>query len=250
MKKYLKVILSSLCLGFACLFTACVSPAQYLITTNPSDSSLGSVIEASQVNLNTKAEGSRITLTAKENTTTNPFICWIKDYKTVVAKDKQINLTYNAASAGNYTAVFSESTQNKMMFASLASVKFEIDSDNDEGYTEVQYNIQYAILSTGSENYSTLTENHFNLQDTQVNTDNRSVLYFGKVGANYEYALKVNVVLKNQSGDLTDDNFEFNTIDKSVFDGNGNYSASSKLGGFGTLTLNFEKLNKDMNFEF
>ena len=120
MKKSLKIFLTCLFLCPLLILTACQSPAQYSITTNPSDSSLGSIPESSEINLNKKNEGTKITLSIKENyPETNPFICWIKDYKKVVSSEKNLDLTYNAENEGNYTAVFEETSLNKMMFSSL-----------------------------------------------------------------------------------------------------------------------------------
>ena len=54
MKKSLKIFLTCLFLCPLLILTACQSPAQYSITTNPSDSSLGSIPESSEINLNKK----------------------------------------------------------------------------------------------------------------------------------------------------------------------------------------------------
>ena len=259
MKKSLKIIMSGLFLCSALLFSACGTPTQYWITTNPSDSSLGSVVEASDVNLNSKGEGTKITLTAKENTTTNPFVCWIKDYKLVVANQKELHLTYNASSAGNYTAVFNESTQNKMMFASLSSVSFSTQSDVEYGgYSTIDYTINYSILSSGSTNFSVFTSGHFNLAERSQSTDNRSVIYFGKAGADYNYVINVDVTLKNATGKELQKKFEFNEfVNKSNFDNDGvlNISQEEDLSDAtqileGALTLTFKKINTSTNFGF
>lgn len=254
MKKSLKVVLTGLFLCPALLFSACGSPAQYLITTNPSDSNLGSVMEASDVNLNTKAEGTKITLTAKENQpTTNPFICWIKDYKLVVSNSKELGLTYNQTNAGNYTAVFDETSQNKMLFASLYNVAFNIDNDvqSENNYTNVEYTVKYAILSSGSTNYSVLTDGRYNLTETSVNTNNRSVLYFGKAGADYNYVIRVDVTLKNATGGQLIQPFEFdNFVNKNDFDSNGNLVVTKQDPTCGTLSLTFKKLNSSTHFDF
>ena len=125
MKKFIKTFLIFLLLAPMLLLAACSDPSSYVITASPSDSLLGSV---QGVSTEAMTEGTKITLVAKENTntaTSNPFICWVKDQTKVVSTEKSLELTYNATTAGNYTALFSETDPQKMMYVSIGDISLD-----------------------------------------------------------------------------------------------------------------------------
>lgn len=234
---------------FACsiLFVvACASPEKYLITVNPSDSSLGSVLEASDVNLNEKDEGTRITLNAKENKgDTNPFICWVKDYNKVVGTEKQLELTYNAQTSGNYTAVFSEINSSKMMFASLSNI-----------ILSSSYNIlEYEVTSYKGIQPSVFASGRIELSETATTyeTDNTCLLYFGSAGANFDYEIRINLKF---SDSLNPDNtatipYSFqSSVNKSSFGENGTCTITGELPVINNtesdISLTFTKLDYSM----
>lgn len=257
MKKTLKIILSGIFLASAILFSACTSPEQYQITVYPSDSTLGAVLEASEVNLNTKAEGTKISLTARELNAENPFVCWIKDYKTVVSNEQVLNLTYDKNTAGNYTAVFKEPSYNGMVFASLSNISFELDERVDVPYNQVEYVVNYAEISNGSNNYNVLCEGSFSLNQNPYSTGNKSVLYFGKPGNMNEYVVNVILTLKAADGSSYPLTFSFDEFFTEKFIKNYEFNGQQNLvlsedhtEGFGTLTITFSKLDSTTNFVF
>ena len=260
MKKSLKMVLSGLFLCSALLLSACASPDEYLITAKSSDSILGSVVGASEINTNKKAEGTNITLIANQNYEENPFICWIKDYQTVVSNEKELNLTYNSLSAGNYTAVFAESSCDKMLFASLSEIEFEPNDElvNENGYSIWEYQVEYSNSLFGVDNYYKLTDGTSNIGESPISTDNRSTLYLGSAGINNNFIIRVNLTLKNQSGDNSistlyefypSDNNTNNNLNKETF-GNSSSKTIEKKYPEGTLSLTFTKLDKTTNFGF
>lgn len=187
MKKFLKVFLFIICLCPIVLLAACQSPSSYLITAKPSDSILGSVQGALTEQ---QTEGTGITLTAKENSPqTNPFICWVKDYKKVVSTEKSLNITYNSYTAGFYTAIFAEKEYKNMRYACLSNILF----DGNE-YSSVNYEISTALMAAGSNEYSEFTNGELTV-GTEIKTDCTSVLYLGGGGVNNEYKFNIKLNL-------------------------------------------------------
>ena len=247
MKKSIKTILFSL---FACslgLLAACVPPDQYKITASVSDSLLGSVVGADDIYLNTRAEGTRITLKVNElKPTTNPFICWIKDYNNVVSLEDSLSLTYSANTAGHYVALFEETNYDKMTYASLTDLSFEPETElaND---TTVEYSVIINLtgLDTTKPNYTgDLNKNESVYKAT---TDNHSVfcLYNTEEGnRNFTVQVKITLKTKDSSEELTF-NFNNDVLGKSSFDTEGKCTFLQTRDGK-TITLNFEKLSKAM----
>lgn len=247
MKKSLKILLSTLCLFPILIFSGCKSPSEYTISARPSDSFLGSIPEVSNLNLSAKKEGSKITLNVKENfPDTNPFICWVKDYKKVVSVEKTLSLTYSENTAGNYTAVFHEISQSNMMFASVDSLSFIPETEN---YVSVNYEMMYARDISGSTNFSSLENGSFNIEEN-YKTNNSSIVYFGSAGDNYRYNIRVHIELTSRDNTLTTFYIDFTEdVNKSIFDSNGVASISESYGEIGILNITFKKLNSSMFVE-
>ncbi len=245
MKKSIKILLILLLICPMVILSACTSPAQYLITALPSDSNLGTIQGA--FNNEKLSEGTQINLLAVEKQSTaftNPFICWIKDYKTVVSTNNQLSLTYNSENAGNYTAVFSETSQSKMMFASINKINFSL-----ENMTTINYEIQYARINSGSSNFASLEIGSYaNIEE--YFTSNKNVVYFGSAGSNYEYMIKVNLNMQQSSGAETEYSVTFTTIlNKDLFNSNGTALLTENLNIFDVqtqITITFQKLNSTM----
>ena len=235
MKKFIKIFLFVLVLCPVMILSACTSPPTYLITALPSDMHLGKVIGA--YNNEQLAEGTNITLTAIEsNSQTNPFICWVKDYKKVVSTEKELSLTYGQSSTGHYTAVFEESNLTNMMFASLNNISF-----NPEGYESVNWTVKYARTTSGS-SYNELETGSF--APGEFATSNQSIIYFGSAGSNYEYNITIELTL--QTGDATTDytvNFR-DLLSKNVFDETGSVTITEYIEFCNAdISLKFQKLN-------
>ncbi len=239
MKKSFKLFLLASCLCPLALLSACTPPEKYLISALSSDPTLGRVQGIINEELE---EGSKITLTAKENkASTNPFICWIKDNSTFVSSDTTLNLTYNASTAGNYTALFEETSQEKMLFAALSKIEFK-----PVGYASVNVEISYSMINSGSSDYAMFYSNNCSTQDA-VNTNFKSLLYFGSAGISNEYKFKIKLDGNNQSSPFETEIQLSNIIDRSSFDESGVCIASQVVEGFNaTLTLTFEKLKYSM----
>ena len=244
MKKTLKTLLIFILMLPIVILSACTSPTKYQITVNPSDSNLGSIPEATTLNFTKMDEGTYTTFTAKENLPeTNPFICWVKDYKKVVSKEKTYELVYNSQSAGNYTALFKENDVNKMLFASLNKINFEAVS---ETYSTANYVVRYARTSSGSSTYSELESGSFSLGET-YHTNNESILYFGGAGVNSNYKIKVNIDLVTISGASTSLEIDITSIiSKASFNGNAQMSVAESYVGYGDLTLTFAKITPEL----
>lgn len=253
MKKSLKFIFTGLSLCVALLFCACKSPAQYQITATTSDPTLGSVVEAIDILLNKKNEGTNITLHAKENKKeTNPFVCWIKDNNKVVGAQTELPLTYNASTEGNYTAVFHENESSKMMFASLANISIN-PPEYEHGYDNVEYEIKTGLTGLDLNTLPVFATGHFSLTEQEQNTNNLSVLYFGT--SNKTYATKAIIKLTSSvsekertliynfagSDAVNENNLEVN---KTITIRDEGQNRDWKL------TLTFEKLSSSTAFSF
>ncbi|MCI8555198.1 MAG: hypothetical protein HFI85_01305 [Clostridia bacterium] len=241
MKKSLKVFMSVLCLCPLLLLAGCEKPASYKITAMPSDSILGYVQGA--YNNEQKTEGSKITLVARENSPeTNPFICWVKDYKKVASTSKSLPLTYNKSTAGSYTAVYAENSHTQMMFATLSKVSFET-----EQYTTINYEILTTGGTSGSENSSSFAAGSFSASE-EYKTDLDSILYFGNVNTNYDFRLQVKLKLLNsQNAETTYDIPLMPSINRASFDDTGTAVINLDIPVlYSSITLTFEKLNSTM----
>lgn len=242
MKKSLKLILSAFAFSSAFLFVACTPPNYYSIDAYPSDSNIGSVAESTLINSNPQAEGTKITLNARENfPDTNPFLCWVKDHEDIVSTASSIDLTYNAKSQGRYTAVFKETNLNGMMYSVLSNIKY---TNSGAYFTSIKYTVEYARTSTGSDVFS-----EFNSGELFVNNayspKKDKVLYFGEPGNNYYYKIRVNLSLT--SGNTTTSiSFEFSDLlEQDNFGTKENYTITKDYTGYGNLTLIFSKVNTD-----
>lgn len=247
MKKSILFILTLILSITPCFFLeACGSLPSYLITALPSDSTLGRVEGVN--NKIEQQEGTRITLKAVANSTSNPFLCWIKDYSEIVSNEEEFELTYNKNTAGNYTAVFEEDV-SKMLFASLKEIEIDTSSDiSDAPFLEV--NIEYARMDTGSTNYFPFLTYSSNQPNNLITLTSNKVLFFGGIGKDYQYNLKASFVLQNGETGITTYSVTFNNLlNKNCFEDGYSYSLQ---GSFAVsqnqtkdFTITFEKLTKD-----
>ncbi len=242
MKKICRTLLLVLFIFPLLLLSACKSSGSYLISALPSDSSLGSI---SGVLTEQKQEGTKITLVAKETKpSTNPFICWIKDYKNVISTSSSLSLTYNAGSAGNYTAVYEEDSPNKMMYACLSKVSL-----NSDVYTSVAYDLNSTLLSSGSNDFSIFNSGNFTV-GSEYKTDCKAVLYFGSAGTNNDY--KFSIKLRLATGPNSETYYEEQIrelLNKNSFDSEGKCIIKQDITIHNTtvnLSLTFQKLTKSL----
>ena len=248
MKKSFKIILFLFCLCPIVLLTACGSPEKFFILARVSDYTLGSF--QGLVEDQYQPEGTSINLIANESpetAETNPFICWVKDNKSVITTEKSLPLTYSAATAGTYTAVFHTSKQEQMRYSSLNKISLE----NAENYASVEYSISYANITSDSDSLMILEEGKYNLE-AEYKTDNKSLLYFGKPGENNEFKILINLKLFTAEGSYFEIPLEYeNLLTSSDFDTNGTANItqecnSDMLDASIPITLTFQKLNSSM----
>ena len=248
MKKFLKILLIILIICPVVTLAACKAKGSYLISALPSESSFGSIEGAD--NKTQHVEGTKISLVANEkNSTNNPFICWIKDYKKVVSTSKHLSLTYNKKNAGHYTAVFKENYKNKMAFVYFKSLDVEA-----EGYSSINYQLKYALISKGSDEFSDFANGSFTIGGEQEQqTDKETVLYMGNTRENNEYKFDITVVLTNASSETLELDLEFNTLlNKTLFNEDGNAKLTTTYTQENintTFTLNFEKITYELYHE-
>lgn len=243
MKKFIKTFLIFLLLAPMLLLAACSDPSSYVITASPSDSLLGSV---QGVSTEAMTEGTKITLVAKENTntaTSNPFICWIKDQTKVVSTEKSLELTYNATTAGNYTALFSETDPQKMMYVSIG----DISLDSALNIQTINFNLQYAA-STSSSDYRTIISSSFENGQSYI-SDYTNVLYLGNAASNNEYIIRLELTLTYTDGSTTSPFYvEFDSeVNRNAFDSDGNLVITQYDNITQTdVSISFSKIRTDL----
>lgn len=175
MKKSYLCLIALLCFCSA-LLCACNKVEYYNISATSSE--FGSVIGLPSSRL---ADGTEITLTAIEHDKENhPLLAWIKDnqflVKVATEEDKTLALTVNKETAGEYTPVFDED-ENSMMYAFLSNPVFEYGTEYEAD--KYQYQLEFVIMSNGSNNYTTFQENR--------------IIYLGNFGLTLEYKFRVKV---------------------------------------------------------
>jgi len=238
MKKSTKAMLFSLCMSPVILMTACVAPPSYTITASSSDISLGYV---KGFDKQAMQKGQKVTISAI-STSDSPFLCWIKDNKLIVSKEEKLNLTYNNKNEGHYTALFKENDITKMQYANLVDFSF-----SPSGYTKVDYEINTALLTSGSSDYYNFTNGSHTIGDKEEIQSN-SVLYFGGIGDEYIYLIKLNLKLHDNKSQETSFEYTLQTnLNNDDFNNKGELVINEEveLLGNAALTLKFEKLNFD-----
>lgn len=219
---------------FLCPFilSACTLPSSYTITANYSDGELG-VVKGDT--MEAKEEGSEITLEAIEKKPeTNPFICWIKNGRSVISIEKTLKLTYDASTAGSYTAVFEEDNYNKMRYASLTQIDCQ-----PEGYSNISFKLSVSAISSGSTSYTPFIEGSINNGESFM-TDNTKICYLGSADGANVYRFQISFELG--TGD-NPDKFIYvfnNTLNDSLFDDS----------GICTITENLQEINTDIKLTF
>lgn len=243
MKNSIKKILIFLLLTPLILLTACSDPQYYTITASPSDSLLGVV----QGTINEKmVEGTKVTLIAKENVNTvntNPFLCWIKDQNKIVSTERQLNLTYNKSTSGNYIALFAETDPQKMMYASIKDITFNSDLE----IQTINLKMQYA-LTTSSSDFVTIFETSFENGMT-YQTDNKDILYFGTSSLINEFLIRLEITLVYQDSSTTSPyTLEFKEkVNRNSFDKEGNLIISQyDIISQSNLNITFSKINASL----
>ncbi len=244
MKKSIKTLLFILCLCPIILLSACGITSYYNITVSTSSSVLGSVLGT--LNNTTQAEGTSMTLTAKENyPSTNSFVCWIKDNSSVVSTDLSINIVYNSQNEGKYTALFEETNPNSMMYMSLTNIVFQLPSN----INSLIFDLSYSRTSSGSDMFITLENGTLTNENTYSSSHNK-VLYLGGAGSvnNYQYRLKLNITTIDVNG--TETNYSLTSqelINNGYFNGQ-NLTSITIFDSVSNsdIILSFKKLNKAM----
>lgn len=235
MKKNIKLSLFSLCLSPLFLLTACVAPPSYTITASSSDLQLGYVQGATS---QAKEEGSIIKLNAV-STSSSPFICWIKDNKTIVSNESEFELTYQQDTEGHYTAVFEETDIQKMIYAKLEEIEFA-----PAGATNIEYTIQTAMLTSGSNDYYDFVQGTLPKAEDEEPQE-ESVIYFGGAGADYVYVIKIKFKYTDSSNAETSFEYTLKTkIDKSTFSNAGSLVITENIEAVNTsIKLKFNKIS-------
>ncbi|MBQ8908878.1 MAG: hypothetical protein IJY90_01110 [Clostridia bacterium] len=186
MKKSSKIVLSLLCLC-PVILSACSSVTYHPISLKTNESSFGHPIS---LGADKFKEDSTITINAAENNpASNPLVAWVKDNEYLVkiakhtedARDTSYSFAVNADTAGEYTAVFQENNASSMMYAFVSDISLSINGEEKE---EFEYNLSYAILSSGSNNY-------LPYEDKIGNEYKTNILYFDATNSNYEFKFKV-----------------------------------------------------------
>lgn len=242
MKKTTKILIGILCLCPLLLLTACDSTTYYTINVYWSDWNYGSVV--GNYSDPRQLEGTTMTLIATKNTSTastNPFICWIKNNNSVVSTNRELQLTYNSSTAGDYVAVFEETNPSGMTYMSLDNLVVEgLDS-----YSNVTFSLSYSLI--GSSNTFITFENG-SLSDTgEFISDNTNVLFLGSAGQldTYQYRFRLEITSPTNSGTITDTYTGQGYINNDSFDGQ-LFSSANITRDDVSITLNFEKLNHTM----
>lgn len=240
MKKSVKILLSILCLCPMLLLSACTSSTTYIINVYWSDSTYGSVV--GNFTNPRQVEGTTMTLVANENnstSSTNPFICWIKNDSKVVSTDKELTLTYNSSTQGDYIAVFEETNPSKMIYTSLDGLVISgLDS-----YIGVTFVLSYATIENS--NVFIPFESGSISETGEFISDHTSVLCFGGSGEREEsqYRFRIEITSPTEDGTITNTYTSQGYFNNSSF--NGQLQTSIVITGINeeVITLNFEKIN-------
>ncbi len=135
MKKSKLFVLATLCLAPLVALSGCENPKYFTISASSSNAAIGSVSGGN----NDYIEGASVKLIAtSRNESTNPFICWIKNYSSVYSQDSTITLSSSEENKGNYTALFQEDNISSMTYAMVSNISF------DGEYSNLEYTIQYS----------------------------------------------------------------------------------------------------------
>ena len=215
MKKSIKILLSFLCLCPLLLLTACGSSTYYVINVSSSDDYIGT-FSNNRNNNPRQLEGTSITLTAIEKSSSNPFICWVKDNKTVVSTSSELQMTYSSQTAGNYTAVFEEAPSG-MMYTALDNLRI-----NNSNYYGANFVLYYSNTISGNDVYVEFERGSIGSEGT-FNSSHTSVLYG-----------------ETQSFEAT------TVLTNSTFNNTSTASIAITDNSSRNITLNFEKLSKNM----
>ena len=234
MKKSKIATIFSLCLTPMLLLTACVAPPNYKITATSSDIQLGYV---QGFDKDAMPEGNQVTLHAV-STSDSPFLCWIKDDKTIVSNKEKLTLTYNQENQGYYTALFEEKNISAMMYASLYDFEF-----SPQNCVKIEYELKTAILTSGSNDYYNFISSSYAVGDDYINKS-PNVIYFGGAGDEYVYLLKVAFKLYDAQNAETSYEYQVETkVNKNAFDENGIFTITENVSALETnLTVKFKKL--------
>lgn len=237
MKKLIKILLSFLCLCPLLLLTACSASTYYVINVSSSDDYIGT-FSNNRNNNPRQLEGTSITLTAIEKSPSNPFICWIKDNKTVISTNSKLQMKYSGQTAGNYTAVFEE-TPSGMMYTALDNLRI-----NNSNYYGTNFALYYSNTISGNDMYVELERGSIG-SDGTFNSSHTSVLYLGSVGTinSFQYKFKIEFT-------ASDGNMQFfettAVLSNSTFNNTNTASVTITDSSSSDITLNFEKLSKNM----
>lgn len=237
MKKLIKILLSFLCLCPLLLLTACGTSTYYVINVSSSDDYIGT-FSNNRNNNPRQLEGTSITLTAIEKSSSNPFICWVKDNKTVVSTSSELQMTYSSQTAGNYTAVFEEAPSG-MMYTALDNLRI-----NNSNYYGANFVLYYSNTISGNDVYVEFERGSVG-SDGTFNSSHTSVLYLGSVGTinNFQYKFKIELTVTDGETQA----FEATTVlTNSTFNNTSTASIAITDSSSRNITLNFEKLSKNM----
>lgn len=235
MKKSKFLLLSVLFMIPIMLFAGCEDPKYFSITTSTNDGNIGSVSGGNS----TFIEGSEVSLVAtSRSTTTDSFICWVKDYTNVVSLESTTKVTVNANTQGNYTALFA-SNLSSMTYATVSDILY------DDIYSNLEYTISCAPMNNTTQTRA-FTSGTFT-QD--ANTYSQTTSVFNMYDRNSEngyvgYVFTVTLKITDLAGEsVVDRTYNF-SVTNSLFDeSTGVYTYTN-----GNLSVKFEKISKNIAF--
>lgn len=239
MKKSKKILLACSVLSPILLLSACTTPPSHLITASPSENLWGSISGITNTEMQ---EGTRAKMTAVEFDGQNhPFVCWIKGNSKIFSTDKSVNLEYNDATAGHYTALFDDQPTG-MRYSAITAITF-----SSSEYTNIDFSLNYSSSISGSNNYFYYTQGSTE-QSLTYETDKQTVLYFGSLSDSIEYKFEIKLTLTDVYGSLKNHTLKFTEKLKAASFGNSaEYAISDTIGEENiTITLDFEKLSFNM----
>lgn len=230
MKKFQKCLFAIICGAPLLLLSGCGSTNHFTVTTKTSNVALGNVSGGST---SPWSEGTQLTLKATAKSNANPFICWIKDYTKVFTTENEVKVTVSQKTAGNYTALFEETTPKSMMYATLTEISY-LTTD----YSSIEYEVSYAPT------YDTTTYQPLAVGAMKGTSDNAAFQgsVFNLLDQNTEYVsyiFKVDIIVTDIAGTAkTTYSFKDMNLTNENFDTSGAYVLTNQA-----LTLRFDKLS-------
>jgi len=232
MKRF-KIILCSLLLLPVLLLVGCGGAKSFSVITKTSNASLGSVSGGSTTPF---TEGTDLKLIATPKNGVE-FLCWIKDYQKITSTEATTSIKVSAKTAGNYTALFEESSHTSMVYAGLSEITY-----NAEDFSKIDYTVRYAPANNAES---------FTVLESGTMDGNSASAFTGSVfrmfeNSNYvSYIFEVTIVVTNSAGSGAE-TITFKNNGSDMIIGNSHFTDGTATITKSNLTLKFSKINKEM----